>query len=80
MEQILSSLVQQSPNTVAAIVIVIIFVRHLQSRDTMFMQTMNDLTEQIREMKTELIKHSEETSAGMAEMRRAVARKKPVKK
>lgn len=80
MEQILISIAQQSPNVVALIIVVWIFVKAIEKRDALYMEQMRTLAKEIEANHAILVQLSTSLNKGMDEMHRTVANRRKVQK
>lgn len=76
------TLISQAPGTAAVIIVVVLFLRAIEKRDELFLEQMQGLTEEMKQIKGMLISHDTRVNEGMESMYREAQkrRRKPTSK
>lgn len=84
---IINSLINQVPSAAAVIVVVMLFLRSLEKRDTLFYDNMSKLTERINAMENAIIthdtkmdSHNQKLDEAILDMRAAARRRRQTDK
>jgi len=73
---IFNTLISQAPGTAAVIIVVILFLKSIEKRDTIFISSINKITDRLTSLENLLLEHKTETRSGMEEMRRITRARK----